>query len=36
MISFDGDGEFTQEDYVAIGGAPQTTGVQTGETGTYG
>jgi len=35
MTTFDGNGKFTQEDYVVIGGAPQTTGFQTGETGTY-
>ena len=35
MTTFDGNGKFTQEDYVVIGGAPTTTGFQMGETGTY-
>ena len=35
MTTFDGNGKFTQEDYVVINGVPTTTGFQTGETGTY-
>jgi hypothetical protein len=35
MTTFDGKGTFTQEDFVVIDGVPQTSGFQTGETGTY-
>jgi hypothetical protein len=35
MTNFDGKGTFTQEDFVVIGGAPTSTGFETGETGTY-
>jgi len=35
MTTFDGKGTFTQEDFVVIGGAPTSTGFETGETGTY-
>jgi len=35
MTNFDGNGKFTQEDFVVINGVPTTSQFQTGETGTY-
>ncbi len=35
ITNFDGKGAFTQEDFVVIGGAPVSSGFETGETGTY-
>lgn len=35
MTQFDGNGTFTQEDFVVINGSPQSSGFETGETGTY-
>jgi len=35
MTNFDGNGKFTQVDFVVIDGSPQSSKFQTGETGTY-
>ncbi|MGD1025496.1 MAG: hypothetical protein ABR880_22160 [Candidatus Sulfotelmatobacter sp.] len=35
ITNFDGQGTFTQEDFVVIGGTPVSLGFATGETGTY-
>ena len=35
MTTFDGNGNFTQKDFVVINGAATSTGFATGETGTY-
>ena len=35
MTHFDGNGKFSQVDFVVINGSPQSTTFQTGETGTY-
>jgi hypothetical protein len=35
MTLFDGEGKFTQEDFVVINGSPVSSGFETGETGTY-